>query len=409
MSRKKQIINIELLINTVSVQSVSHNDKEMHAYIKEYVRTMGYTCTEDVYGNMYVIKGEGPYIGFVAHTDTVHAIIDDYKVYKHGNTIFAFNGKTGKQYGTGGDDKVGIFCNLQALSDYRNVKLAFFRNEEVGCLGSNNADMRFFDDCNFVVQFDRRGNSDLITSVGGVPLCSKEFIAALKPYADKAGYKETYGLSTDVATLKRKGLAVSTINLSCGYHAPHTDGEIIHISEVNNVYKMIKQFVLEHGSTKFTHKYTPPVVTMQRSINYGDTYYDDETYNSSYYSGFGYNRTGYKNFAQVSKNLKTAFRYAGISALYMDNSECPICKKKEENVCFLPDELEFYCIECNSYITNPGNLFKELIVADTDKKDAEVFVFCWVNACWYKEKDSVWVPTLGTYMLKESVTINDTK
>lgn len=410
MSRKKQTINVGLLIDTVSVQSVSHDDSRMHNYIKQYVTSQGYSYTEDTYGNIYVTKGQGPYVAFVAHTDTVHNIIKDYRVYKSGDTIFAFNGITGKQYGTGGDDKVGVFCNLQALNDFRNVKLAFFRNEEVGCLGSGQANIPFFDDCNFVVQFDRRGNSDLITSVGGVNLCSSEFIKAIKPYTDAYKYKETYGLSTDVATLKRRGLAVSAINLSCGYHNPHTDSEIIRISEVDNVYKMVKQIVLNLGNTKFEHTYKAPKYepfhTTGRTFNMDGSLDDDDTYNHSYYARWNRSSYLFNRFVTINKRDTKSFRFVGMEPLELPVATCPICKKNNDIVCFLPNELEFYCVDCNCYITNPSTLFKELVVEDDSfgSKVPTRFVFNWVNACWHKETDAVWVTTLNTYMLKESVT-----
>lgn len=41
--------------------------------------------------------------------------------------------------------------------------------------------MSFFDDVRFVIQPDRKGNSDLITNIGYSGLCSDEFIEAIEP------------------------------------------------------------------------------------------------------------------------------------------------------------------------------------------------------------------------------------
>ena len=84
--------------------------------------------------------------------------------------------------------------------------------------------MSFFDDVRFIIQPDRKGNSDLITSIGYSELCSEEFIEAIEP--EKWNYKEEGGLMTDVLTLKEKGLETSCINVSCGYYNPHSDEEI---------------------------------------------------------------------------------------------------------------------------------------------------------------------------------------
>ena len=84
--------------------------------------------------------------------------------------------------------------------------------------------MPFFDDVRFVVQPDRKGNSDLITAISFTELCSGEFIREAAP--ERWGYAENNGLMTDVLTLKENGLEVSCANVSCGYYNAHTDEEI---------------------------------------------------------------------------------------------------------------------------------------------------------------------------------------
>ena len=122
------------------------------------------------------------------------------------------------------DDKNGVFICLECLKKYDAVKVVFFREEETGCRGSSEAVMSFFDDVRFVIQPDRKGNSDLITSIGYSDLCSEKFMEAIEP--EKWGYMEENGLMTDVLALKEKGLEVSCINVSCGYYNAHTDEEI---------------------------------------------------------------------------------------------------------------------------------------------------------------------------------------
>ena len=103
------------------------------------------------------------------------------------------------------------------------MKVAFFVSEEIGCVGSRNADMGFFEDARFVIEPDRRGYEDLITNISYTSLCSDEF---LKDIGFNAfGYQEEFGMMTDVLELKEKGLKVSCLNLSCGYYEPHTDHE----------------------------------------------------------------------------------------------------------------------------------------------------------------------------------------
>lgn len=61
------------------------------------------------------------------------------------------------------------------------MKCAFFVQEETGCIGSGEADMDFFADCRFVLQCDRKGDSDLVTRISGMDLCSEEFLERVNP------------------------------------------------------------------------------------------------------------------------------------------------------------------------------------------------------------------------------------
>ena len=100
----------KLLIDTLSIQSSSGNEFDMIAYIKDF-------CFENVPNadvkikdnNIYITKGDSDvYPCIVSHTDTVHDIHNNFRVFDDNGCIFAFNSDTGTQVGVGGDDKVGI-------------------------------------------------------------------------------------------------------------------------------------------------------------------------------------------------------------------------------------------------------------------------------------------------------------
>lgn len=100
----------QLLIDTLSIQSSSGNEFDMIAYIKDF-------CFENVPNadvqikdnNIYITKGDSDvYPCIVSHTDTVHDIHNNFRVFDDNGCIFAFNSDTGTQVGVGGDDKVGI-------------------------------------------------------------------------------------------------------------------------------------------------------------------------------------------------------------------------------------------------------------------------------------------------------------
>ena len=218
---------MELLKKLYKVYSPSGKERTMIKFIWNYTKRITGTKVEtDAAGNLYITKGEAEsYPCIVAHLDQVQRLHSkDFTTVETGEIIFGYSSRNKRQEGLGADDKNGVFICLECLKKYDAVKVAFFREEETGCRGSSEAVMSFFEDVRFVIQPDRKGDSDLITSIGYSDLCSEKFIEALEP--EKWGYMEENGLMTDILTLKEKGLGVSCINVSCGYYNPHTDEEI---------------------------------------------------------------------------------------------------------------------------------------------------------------------------------------
>ena len=68
------------------------------------------------------------------------------------------------------------------MREFDNIKSVFFRFEETGMNGSSNANMDFFEDCNFVVQCDRKGSTDFITHTNGIKTASTEFLMGCKEW-----------------------------------------------------------------------------------------------------------------------------------------------------------------------------------------------------------------------------------
>ena len=179
----------------------------------------------DQSGNILVTKGESEtYPCICAHMDEV---FDSREVL--GRVPVEENGKwTGysiandSECGLGADDKNGIYIALEALRILPAVKVVFTVSEEQGGIGASEVELSFFDDCRFVLEADRKGNSDLIIQAGGIDLCSDEFLKALREVRNKYHYRKQRGLLTDVMVLKDRGLDVSCLNISCGYYEPHT-------------------------------------------------------------------------------------------------------------------------------------------------------------------------------------------
>lgn len=244
---------MQLLKTLYEIHSPSKREKRMRKFLRWWIlnNIKGATVTTDANGNLLVTKGNATeYPCIVAHMDQVQDIHSkDFRAIETKDYILGFSLKNKQQEGLGADDKNGIWVALKCLQKYDAIKCAFFVCEEIGCVGSSAVDLSFFSDCRFVLQCDRRNGNDLITSVWG-DLCSKEFLDDID--YEKYGYKPTHGLITDVATLKERGLAVSALNISCGYYQPHTDQEFTIKSELKNCLNFVCH-IIEKCQKKYPH------------------------------------------------------------------------------------------------------------------------------------------------------------
>lgn len=236
---------MELLKQLYKIHSPSGNERTMKNFIRRCVRKHipGAKTRTDKMGNLYIIKGIAQtYPCIVAHLDQVQRNHSkDFIPTETKELIFGYSPRNRRQEGLGADDKNGIWIALKCLEKYKILKVAFFVEEETGCRGSSQADMDFFRDCRFVIQPDRRGHQDLITTIGWTELCSDEFLKATG--YEQFGYQETEGAMTDILALKENGLEISCINLSCGYYEPHTDNEFTVKADLLNCLYLIEHII----------------------------------------------------------------------------------------------------------------------------------------------------------------------
>lgn len=195
----------------------------------------------DGIGNMYITKGKSEtYPCIVAHLDQVQlSHSKDFECVETNDIIFGYSPSLKEFQGVGADDKNGIWIALKCLEKYDVLKVAFFVDEEIGCIGSLNCDYKFFSDSQFVLQCDRRGNNDLVTSIFH-KMTSDEFVEDSKFW--EYGYKTTIGMLTDVAILSDR-VNVSMINVSCGYYEPHTDVEFTCKEDLLNCLSFVENVI----------------------------------------------------------------------------------------------------------------------------------------------------------------------
>jgi len=251
-------MNTKLLYSLLAIESESHDSSEMESFIIRYARRRKWTVDVDRLGSIYLTKGSAEvYPCVVAHLDTVHAITGEPIVPVNiDGKVTGMHASTMQQTGIGGDDKCGIFAALECMSKMPACKAVLFVDEEVGCLGSSEADIGFFADCAFVLQADRRGSSDFVTSIGGVPLASADWLNDIAPLLAVHGMAPCSGAMTDVEALRDGGVGICAANMSAGYHNPHQDGEYIVLAELDNVVRLMLAICRTHGGQRWT--FTPP-------------------------------------------------------------------------------------------------------------------------------------------------------
>ena len=215
-------MNTQLLKKLYSIYSPSGKEQKMVRFLCSYINGLPgeISLEKDSFGNLYVTKGSGEsYPCLVSHLDQVshcrHS--KDFRAVEAKGILFGYSPSKRRFENLGADDKNGIFICLECLRKYDVLKVVFFREEETGCRGSSRAYMSFFDDVRFVVQPDRKGNSDLITAISFTELCSGEFIREAAP--EKWGYAENNGLMTDVLTLKEVQVTAAPLHMAAACSA----------------------------------------------------------------------------------------------------------------------------------------------------------------------------------------------
>lgn len=337
----------EWLKKIMSVQSKSNDQEVMVAFLKNELKRIGKSCSLSVVedeGNLYITKGEAKtYPCVVAHMDTVHHIIKHFKVFEHDDVMYALNLADYSRAGIGGDDKVGIFLAFEALMKFDNIKVAFFRDEEIGCVGSGLADLEFFEDVSFALQADRKGYDDFVKKISGTQIYSDEFGEAIEDILKKYGKKEclTGGL-TDVYTLFKQKINVCVANVSCGYYYPHTDDEIIVISEVLYTSDMFMEIIdkVHEDGERWEYEYKTT------TYSYGNSRYGDGWDGYSGYGGY----TTPKKKDNWWDEIKDDFVIEEETATQFNGQV--FCDDCGATVTDMYDVFQdgYWCMECNDYV-----------------------------------------------------------
>jgi tripeptide aminopeptidase len=353
------------LKEVLDIQSYSHDETRMKAFLMKKLKEIkdtvdeedSFLVTKDSFGNIFVERKTLPsavssYPCIAAHMDTVHNITANYHVIekndpKNEDIVFTTN------TGIGGDDKVGIFIALEALSNYENIKVVFFTQEEIGCVGSKGCDLEWFNDCGFILQCDRKGNDEVIRNSGysssGGMLYSNDFLSEMEGVFEKYGYKESHeGIYTDVVTLKGRGLEASVANIGCGYYNAHSPSEWISWNDVLNCKRFVFALIDEgYGISYPTSDSDCTELASDSGWYTGDEYpaYTEESDKEI----FEYNKS-------ISPRYKEPLEVGDKKYHMPETIDCPCGLSEAVNDNFN----SYYCKKCEEYIATDHDLKKEL-------------------------------------------------
>jgi hypothetical protein len=240
--------DLSQLNEILNIQSSSKNESRMVVHLWDKLKK--YNPVIDNVGNMIITKGESDaFPCVVAHLDTVHNFYNDFKVsYTNKlNRVHAFATSQSQRVGVGGDDKCGIFACLYMLEKFDNIKIVFFTQEESGLIGSSDIEESVFDDVGYIIQLDRWGRSDFISSVYKSDTVSDSFKLKIKDSMFKYGFYHAEGLITDSINLFERNVGVSCVNISCGYYQHHSNMEYIDVNELWNSVLFTEQIIRDLG------------------------------------------------------------------------------------------------------------------------------------------------------------------
>ena len=323
------------LREVLGTQATSYDYDDTILFIMDKCEQYGATDVEvDQFDNVYVTKGKADvYPCVVSHTDTVHDIYQGYEVIEKRGNFFGFNTKTMKQVGVGGDDKVGVWVCLEMLKHFDNIKVAFFAQEEIGCIGSAQADKHFFKDVGFALECDRKGNSDFVQTSSGVKMFDDSFKSAIMPVLKKYGYSVSDGGLTDVHEIAQD-MDISCANMSCGYYNPHSDYEYVNIKDAINTCRLVKDLVDCLGENSYPHK-------------------AEHSY-ASYYGGYG----SYQSYGTgwVSSSPKPTKKLENKTKA---NSICEICQAPTTDGCDFCNDVSNTACACGGTYQTYNNYDEE--------------------------------------------------
>ncbi len=246
---------MELLKQLYTIHAPTGHEWPLICFIREYIskHLSEAEVKMDGWGNLYIKKGIGPFPTLACHLDQVQMThSEDFNVKEENGTLYGWSDINQQRENMGADDKNGIWICLRCLEKCPCLKVFMAIGEEKGCIGSNRANMAFFNDSLYVLEVDCKGGKEVHTILKGIPCTSDDFVEALQLEAN--GYTLTDGKGSDILALTLNGIGVSCANIPAGYYLPHKDEEYTVISELEHALNFLRHIVITE-QRRFPHTY----------------------------------------------------------------------------------------------------------------------------------------------------------
>ena len=237
------------LINLLNIHATSGNEAPVRKYLKPILTNLMDVVKVDSYGNLLAEKkcgnGNGATVLLSAHMDTVKGVLADRKLIITEDGIIMSN-----KGALGADDRAGIAIiltvlrNLNKLNFNGTIKVAFSREEEIGCVGASKIDPNWYKDVDLAIVVDRRGNRDIVVGCCGMAFCSDSvgyFMEDVAKLIDMPDWKCVEGGISDAIVFAEHG--INSINLSAGYMNEHTANEYVSLKDMRNTVRLILQTI----------------------------------------------------------------------------------------------------------------------------------------------------------------------
>ena len=276
------------LMELLNIHGVSSDEGKVRDYLKPILEKSMDEVVVDSYGNLLATKkignGKGSTVLLSAHMDTVRGVLADRKILtsNDGDTI------TSNKGALGADDRAGIAIILQVLRNVKNLsfqgtlKIAFSREEEIGCIGAGQIDPKWYSDVDLAIVVDRKGNRDIVTGCYSA-FCSDAVGNFFEGASEMQGmnWKAVQGGISDATVFSEQG--IHSVNLSAGYRHEHTDKEYVVFSDMMDTVKLILQalalvntFSSTFGNVPKHNKWVKAYTDTKSYYNYD--YYTEEDF-----------------------------------------------------------------------------------------------------------------------------------